>query len=160
MSAPYSRFDSETEYRQALETVIGLARDSIRIFDHDLRRMQLETPRVSRMLQVFLGSGTSRRIHIAVHDPGFLQTDAPRLLHLLENYSHAMIVKQVPESLHMLADCHLLADGIHGARRFHKDFPRGALLLQNAHEVAPWWRRFTELDELCQPIDLTRKSGL
>ncbi len=97
---------------------------------------------------------------IAVHDFSHIQKNAPRLLHLLERYPHTFRISLVPKSLQHLTDSHLLADMKHAVRRFHRDFPRGSLLLDTIDEVAPWWRRFDEIWELCQPFDGQNNAGL
>lgn len=154
----YQRFDTENEYRAALLKVIAEAQSTIRIFDHDLQRMALHTPDASESLKAFLRTDAKRRIDIAVHDFSFIQRNASRLMRLLDKHPQTIQIRLIPESLHHLADSHLLADRKHGTRRFHRDFPRGSLLVENPDEIAPWWDRFDQIWELCLPIDSQNKA--
>lgn len=156
----YQRFATESDYRAALLNVIGTAQSTIRILDHDLQRMWLHTRESSEILTAFLSGNQERKMDIAVHDFSYMQKNAPRLLHLCERYPHAFRISLVPKTLQHLADSHLLADMRHGVRRFHRDFPRGSLLIDATEEVMPWWRRFDEIWELCQPLDGQNKAGL
>jgi hypothetical protein len=155
----YQRFDSETDYRAAVLQVIGLAQRQIRILDFDLQRMPLHDAAVSTLLANHLRGARPETLLIALHDPGFVQRHSPRLLQLLERHSIAFQIRQVPDNLRQLADSHVLVDGDHGARRFHRDFPRGSLLLHNAAEVTPWWKRFDELWASSLPLQLTGNAG-
>lgn len=158
MSNLYQRFDTENEYRAALLNVIATAQSTIRIFDHDLQRMGLHTQDASDSLKVFLNTDSKRRIDIAVHDFSFMQRNASRLMRLLDKHPQTVQVRLIPESLHHLADSHLLADRKHGTRRFHRDFPRGSLLIESPEEIAPWWDRFDQIWELGLPIDSQNKT--
>lgn len=158
MSDLYQRFDTENEYRAALLKVVAAAQNAIRILDHDLQRMALHTPDAYESLKAFLGTDSKRQIHIAVHDFSFIQRNASRLGRLFDKHPQNIQIRLIPESLHHLADSHLLADRKHGTRRFHRDFPRGSLMIGNPEEIAPWWDRFDQIWELGHPIDSQNKT--
>lgn len=160
MPGSYVRFDTESDYRASVEQVLGEAAASVRILDRDLAPMKLESPRVSALIAARFRANRAFTIHIALHDTDFVARDAPRLLDILELHLGQFEIRLVPESLRELSDCHLLADAKHGVRRFHKDFPRGALFLDNPAETAPWWKRFDELWAACTPASLARRTGL
>lgn len=155
--APYSHFDNECEYRLALTTVIDLAKDRLLILDHDLHGTGLDTKPLCETLGQFLKKSATSELYIAVHDTAFLLSSSSRLRSLLQNHTEQIAVRQIPDTFRHLSDSHLLADGIHGVRRFHKSFPRGALIVNNPSETGPWWRRFDELWEQCPaPISVNR----
>jgi AcrR family transcriptional regulator len=159
-SAIYQRFDSEADFRAAVLQVIRLAGRQIRILDTDLQRLPLHGPDATVLLANFVRRAGPESLLVALHEPGYVQRHSPRLVQLLERHSGAIQIRQVPDNLRHLADGHTLADCTHGARRFHRDFPRGSLLLHNPSEVTPWWQRFDELWALSTPLQLTGSSGL
>jgi hypothetical protein len=160
MPASYIRFDTEADYREAIESVLTVATENVRVLDWDLAPMKLESPTYSTLIQAMFHRNPSASVHTAVHDPDFVTRHAPRLIELHELHLERVEIRVLPESLQGLTDCHVLADGKHGARRFHKDFPRGALFLDNPVEAAPWWKRFDELWASCSPVALGRRTGL
>jgi hypothetical protein len=156
----YSRFDSESAWREAILQITSLAAREIRLLDRDLTTMRLDSAAALDAIERFLAQDSTRRVHIALHNPQPLLTQLPRLLRFAQRVEHAFLVRHIPEEFRHLTDCHLLADGRHGTRRFHADHPRGSLVLDDEREIAPWWRRFDELWELSTPVSLGGVTGL
>ena len=153
MEPSYERFDSEASYLAAIDFVLAQAKSSLQIFDADLVRMQLERPDRIALLTTFLGTNVTPQLRIVIRDyqgASDMASRSPRLMELLERYSHLFTIRQAPENLLHLADCHVIADGTHCARRFHIDFPRGALIAHDATQTLLWSQRFDELWELSQ----------
>ena len=153
MEPSYERFDSEASYLAAIDFVLAQAKSSLQIFDADLVRMQLERPDRMALLTTFLCANVTPQLRIVIRDyqgASDMASRSPRLMELLERYSHLFTIRQAPENLLHLADCHVIADATHCARRFHIDFPRGALIAHDATQTLPWSQRFDELWELSQ----------
>ena len=110
MNPSYQLLTSESEYRQACDTVLGRAEREILIFDRDLRALQLDHKTRLQLLTDFLAADPLRRIRVVLHDPGPLHRQAPRLMQLIGRFSHLIEVRQSPDNLRDLADTHLLAD--------------------------------------------------
>ena len=149
MSSLYQRFDTEAAYRASIDSVLAAARRNIRILDQDLSRMQLDSPERSRLLAEFLRKSPEQRLLVALHDCTLLPTRMPRLMELLTRYPQVLEIRSIPDEFRHLADCHILVDETHGVRRFHSAQPRGAMILDDAAEIHPWWQRFDELWSLC-----------
>ena len=163
MEPKYERFDSEAQYRAAIDFVLSEARASVDIFDADLARMQLGTPERMALLTNFLTSNIAPQLRIVIRDrDGNIDIGRrlPRLMDLQERYSHLFTIRQAPENLLHLADCHLIGDGQHCARRFHEDHARGALISHDVAEVFPWAQRFADLWELSKPWSGARRLVL
>ena len=153
MEPSYERFDSEASYLAAIDFVLAQAKSSLQIFDADLVRMQLERPDRIALLTTFLGANVTPQLRIVIRDyqgASDMASRSPRLMELLERYAHLFTIRQAPENLLHLADCHVVADATHCVRRFHIDFPRGALIAHDAAQTLPWSQRFDELWELSQ----------
>lgn len=151
MSPAYTLLTSETEYRQACDTVLALAEREILIFDRDLAPLRLEEKTRVEALENFLHTDGLRRIRVVLHDTEPLRRDAPRLTQLIARFSHVVDVRQSPDNLRQLADTHVLADENHGVRRFHVDQPRSALVVDDRTYIHPWRQRFEELWQLSHP---------
>lgn len=154
-------FDTESAYRAALDEVLERADRLVYIFDRDLVRMQLDSAGRCAALRRFLAGGPGvRELRIVIHDPAPLTLRMPRLTALLRQFEHRIGVRLAPDECRHLADCHLLADGLHGVRRFHADWPRGVCVLDDADEIAAWWGRYDELWGLSSPLSLVTTTGL
>ena len=160
MNPAYTLITSETEYRQACDTVLTRAEEEILIFDRDLAALRLEEGARLEALTRFLQRGPLSRIRMVLHDPVRLERSAPRLMRLIVRFSHVIDARQSPDNLRHLADTHLLADASHGVRRFHIDQPRSALILDDPSYVGPWRQRFEELWTLSHPCLRTTTTGL
>jgi hypothetical protein len=160
MDSPYTMLTSETEYRQACDTVLSRAQRELLIFDRDLVALQLDRKARLELLDGFLQADALRRIRIVIHDPTPIERDAPRLLQLIARFSHMVEGRQTPDNLRHLADTHLLADGCHGVRRFHADQPRSAIILDDRAYIHPWQQRFEELWQLSHPCLRLNTTGL
>lgn len=160
MSPAYTPLASEAGYRQAFDTILALAEREILIFDRDLTALRLEEKPRLEGLAGFLQADRLRRIRVALHDPGPVERNAPRLMQLISRFSHAIEVRQSPENLRQLADTHVLVDEKHAVRRFHVDQPRSALILNDWNYIHPWQQRFEELWELSHPCLRINTAGL
>jgi hypothetical protein len=160
MNSPYTLLTSETEYRDACDTVLGRAQREILIFDRDLAALQFERKARLDLVTGFLLADALRRIRIVLHDPAPLERDMPRLVQLIARFSHAIELRQSPDNMRHLADTHLLADSCHGVRRFHVDQPRSAIILDDRTYIHPWQQRFEELWQLSHPCLRLNTTGL
>jgi hypothetical protein len=160
MSAAYTLLTSETEYRQACDTILAAAEREILIFDRDLTALRLEEKARLEALAHFLRMDCLRRIRVVLHDPGPLERNSPRLMQLFGRFSHSIDVRQSPDNLRHLADTHVLADERSGVRRFHADQPRSALIVDDPAYIQPWQQRFEELWELSLPCLRFNTTGL
>lgn len=153
-------FGSEGEYRAAIDAVIAVARQELCIFDADLFRIRLEERERATALEAFLAVGGGRRVRLVLRDTTRLESSSPRLLTLLRRYPERLAFRLVPENLAHLADCLVLADGVHGVIRFHADHARGKQVMADPEELAPRLARFEELWELSSPWDGGSRTGL
>lgn len=160
MEPVYSLITSETDYRQACDTVIARAERELLIFDRALVAPRLDDkPRIEALTAFLTGSGL-RRIRIVLHDPEPLRIRAPRLMELFARFSHLIEIRQTPDNLKQLADTHILADDRHAIRRLQFDQPRCALMLDDPGAVRPWVQRFEDLWEQSLPCLSVNASGL
>ena len=138
-------FQSEAEFRSALDSVIASATREIRIMDDKLERMMLDDKARAELLAQFLAASIKRRLYIVIHDPLYAETKCSRLRALIRRFPNAVEVRESSDALKHLADSFLIADETHGVIRFHRDHARGKILQNAGDEIRPWWQRFDEL---------------
>lgn len=153
-------FDSEADYRAAIDATIRSASQELRIFDADLARMMLDDAARHALLVAFLTTARTRRLHIVLHDPDPIRTRHPRLLNLIRSHGQQIEIRQTPDHLRHLADCFVLADRLSGAIRFHADHARGKRVSDDNVEIHPLWKRFDDLWEVSAPCTLASTAGL
>lgn len=154
MTGTSAPFDSEAGYRAGIALALAGAQRELRIFDRDLLQMGLEDRAQVERLAGFLAAGSNRLLHIVVHDIAPLQSRQPRLLGLLRNFAHQVVVRVTPEHLRHLAECWVLADENAGVIRFHGDHARGKTVIALPAEIKPWWQKAGDLaaeSEACIP---------
>lgn len=144
-------------YKMALERLLATAEAQLLIFEPDPARLGLESASRLEQFGRLLQGRRPDCLRIALPDAEAFKRDHPRLLHLLADYRHSMTVQQIPESLAHLRDAMVLADGRHGLIRFDRDQPRSKLLIDEAEEIRPYFRRFSEIWAECDsPLAITR----
>ena len=136
---------SIAEQVAAIDELIGLARNRIRAFDHDLSQMGWnQALRIDR-LGAFLRGTLGRRLDIIVHDTTYLESSCPRLLALLRTYSHAMTIYRTGQEAKHATDPLLLVDDRHYLHRFHFEQPRAALGIDQPEDTRAFVLRYDEI---------------
>jgi hypothetical protein len=133
------------EQMVAIDELIALARQRIRVFDQDLSQTGWsQAGRVDR-LAAFLGGMRGRRLDIIVHDTNYLETACPRMLNLLRTYSHAMTIYRTGSEARLATDPLLIIDDQHFLHRFHFAQPRSAMGIAQPDQTQPLANRFEEI---------------
>ena len=133
------------EQIKAIDELIALARQRIRVFDQDLSQTGwCQVARVDR-LAAFLGGLRGRRLDIIVHDTNYLETACPRMLNLLRTYSYAMTIYRTGTEARLATDPLLIVDDQHYLHRFHFAQPRSAMGIAQPEQTQPLANRFEEI---------------
>jgi hypothetical protein len=133
------------EQAAAIDELIALARQRIRVFDQDLSQTGWNQPARIDRLADFLGRMRGRRLNIIVHDTTFLETACPRMLNLLRTYSHAMTIYRTGVEARLATDPLLIVDDRHYLHRFHFTQPRSAMGIAQPEQTQPLANRFEEI---------------
>lgn len=144
----YELFTSWQDYRQGLQRLLSLVQHNLSIFDGSLERLHLDKPETIDQLRAFLAAAPQAhapRLRMVLRQTARLNQTHPRLIRLLERYSHSFKIIEVTPQLAHLKDGLLLADGRHGLICFHEDQARAKLLLDEPDALAPYVQRFESL---------------
>jgi hypothetical protein len=156
----YERFEDEEAFQQAIDRLLEQPGRELRIFDPDLSGLRLNLPeRISR-LQRFLMASRTRRMYIAIHDPGYLTKYCPRMRDLMARYAHAVQVQQTDDEIRELQDAFFVLDANHYVRRPAARFWRGAIGIGDESEALSMRARFLEIWAASYPAVSPTTLGL
>jgi hypothetical protein len=133
------------DFRSGFEAVLGMVKRELRIFDPDLAEYGFNAPAVDEALRKFLQASRTNRVLIVVHDTTYITQSCPRLLRLLKDFSHAVLINQTDEAIRKLDDVLVVGDDEHYLRRPRFDQPKGVMMLCDAAETRGWLNRFEEI---------------
>ena len=137
--------NSWSEQQAALDQLFALAERELAIYDRNLERFKLDDPARITMLTRLLTGDPNARLRIAVRDARHFRNHSPRLVALLRDHGHHMMVQETPENLAHLRDSMILADDHHALVVFDQDQPRCKLILDDPAATRPYLRRFDDL---------------
>ena len=147
----YERLSSIPEQVAAIDTLIDLAKLSIRVFDIDLSRTGWNNAARTDKLAKFLRGAPGAKIEIILHDTSWIERSCPRLLNLFRFHSHAIAIRKTGEDARAAMDPLIIGDGIHFLHRFNVGQPRGALSIGDPEAAVPLVTRFDAISESAEP---------
>ncbi|MCS0581526.1 hypothetical protein NX784_07975 [Massilia pinisoli] len=151
-------FDTRAAFQQHLGAVLARAQATLVMFDPDFALFRLGAPDVDATLRRFLHGGGQLRL--ALHDPAYLEREAPRFIRLLQDYAHGIECRRTPRGLRSLTDSFCIADDQHIVRRFHSDHLRGEAAFDAPQQTELSRQRFDAIWAESQPGLQTSVTGL
>lgn len=144
----YRLMETRSEARAAIAEVVSQARREIRIFDVDpeiLKDREFgQTPRIDA-LRKFLLASRDHRLRIVLHDTRGIESELPRLVALLTQFSGQIQINRTLGQAAEARDSMIIADEAHFWRKLHVDHPRSVLTLHSATDARPFLERFEEI---------------
>ena len=136
---------SWADYQTAIDRLLAIACQKIRIYDEDLSSLKLESePRLTHIKRL-VQAGHEDTLQIALRNASPLRQQNPILLKLMSTYGHLAAAQETPPQLAHLRDSMILVDDKHALIRFERDLPRSKLLIDEIDEVRPYLTRFREI---------------
>jgi hypothetical protein len=139
------RLDTVKQQVAAIDTLIGLARERICVFDLDLSQGGWNTIARGDALAGFLRTTRNARLDIIVHETRWIETSAPRLLTLLRRYGYAMTIYKTGAGARGAMDPLLIVDARHYVHRYYIGQPRATLAINMPQQARPLVTRFDEI---------------
>ena len=147
---------SWAEHDVALQKLLLLASNTLRIFDDDLVKLKLENRENADSVQRFLAASQSNRVWIVLKNADPLRCQSPRLMRLLKNYPQQMSVVEGPPHLASFNNSLCLADDRNALVRIHRDHARARIIIDSAPECTPYVQQFEAIHgEGGEPISAT-----
>ena len=144
----------------AIDTLLALAKHSIRVFDVDLSGMGWNGAARVDTISALLRSNPAAKVEIIVHDTGWIERSCPRLLNLLKYRGHAIVIRRTGQDAREAMDPLLIVDGVHFLHRFHTSQPRAALSIGDPVAAQPLVTRFDAISECTEPGVTSTVLGL
>jgi hypothetical protein len=141
----HQKISGTREYEAAIDTLIGQAHSSLRIFDFSLAGGGYNTLRRYELLRDFLLGSRRNQLDIVLHETGYLTQQCPRMMQLLAQFSHAIRVHQTNPETRNIYDPFIVADTAHHLHRFHYDGPRALLVLNDVAATSILSKRLDEI---------------
>ena len=135
----------------AIDRVIDLAHESIRVFDRDLSDTGWNSAARTERLTRFLRASRTAKLDIIVHDTRWVESSCARLTNLLRTFAHAITLYRTGIEARAAMDPLVIVDGRHFVHRFHVDRPRAALAIEQPAAATPLATRFDEIWASGQP---------
>ncbi len=158
-NAQYRRFESMREYEAIIDATIPRTERFIRVFDRELARTWNSSVRHDA-LRRFLLANRANRLLIAVHQAGTLERDCPRVMALLQQFSHAVKIHVTLRAARQIYDPFVIFDGNHYVHRFHYDHLRAAQGTDDVNGTQVLLDRFAEIWEASAPAASAGTTGL
>ncbi len=146
----YRLMETRSEARIAIGEVLGAARREIRIFDGDPKMLKdrgLGQPACIETLRTMLLASRDRRLRIALLDSSAIESEVPRLITLLTQFSGQIHIHRTLGQAAEARDPMIIADDAHFWRKLHIDHPRSVVTLHSATDARPFLERFEEIWE-------------
>ena len=135
VTVQHTSFDGVADYIAALDTVCASAQRTLNIFEKNFSDIGFNSEARYDALRHFLLGSTNCRLQLLAHDPQHLIRYCPRMMMLLREFSHSMLIYQTPPHLQSETEPFAVADNANYVRRYHFDDTRG-LLAKNDPEGA------------------------
>ena len=158
--AVYERFDSKAGFQAALERLLQQEGRELRIFDPDGAALLLNDAARIALFERFLLASRTRRLMLVLHDTDHLTRSCPRMMLLLERFSHAIQINRTAEEIRELQDAFLVLDAAHYVRRPVAAMFRGAIGLGDENEGLAMRGRFLEIWAASFPAVSSTTAGL
>jgi len=115
----HESLDTVAAQAAAIDTIIGLARRTIRVFDIDLSDTGWNNAARMSAVAVFLRAHRAATLRIVVHDTGWIERSCPRLTALLKYHADAITICRSGEEAKDAMDPLVIVDDRHFLHRFH-----------------------------------------
>jgi hypothetical protein len=140
-------FTGAGEYVAALDTICGLAKHNLLIFEKDFVNIGFDSAARFELLRNLLLANPNNRLQLLAHDTRPMSQYCPRLMTLLRQFGHSMFISQTPKHLQHLTEPFAVADDSQFVRRFHFDDSRGILGKNDGENARLYKSRFNEMWE-------------
>lgn len=151
---------SAADYVNALDNLCKLAKHSLVFFEKNYLDSGFNSSARFEILRNYLLQNPNHQLKLLAHDTRPLSQYCPRLLILLQQFSHNLFIYQTPKHLQHITEPFAIADETHYVRRFHFDHMPG-IYVQNDSEYAHLLQsRFMEIWQESRPSSFTSNVSL
>jgi len=146
----YRLMESQVEAKNAIDEVIALTSRELRVFDVSakaLRERDFGRPERIEAIRQKLHGDRNHRLRVVLHDLEQIQSELPRLITLLGQYSGQIAVHRTVGVACNAMDPLVIGDTAHFWHRLYIDHPRSVVSLHDEKAVQPLLERFEQIWE-------------
>ena len=144
----YRLMETRGEARIAIDEVVAQAQREIRVFDagpKELKEREFGQPARIEVLRKMLLASRDHRLRIALHATRGIESELPRLIALLTQFSGQIQIHRTVGQAVEARDPMVIADETHFWRKLHIDHPRSVVTLHSAADTKSFIERFEEI---------------
>jgi hypothetical protein len=159
----YRVLDGRSDADEAVQRVIRHAKHSISMLDvspQTIRERGLGRPEMIELMRQLLLGNRSRQIRIALHETREIETELPRLVTLLSQFSTQLHIQRTVGAAREIQDVMLLSDDNAYWRKPVASHPRSVVSIGSAPDAVPYLERFEEVWVNTEPAVSDRATGL
>jgi hypothetical protein len=156
----HTTLNGNADYVAALDTLCGLAQHELIVFEKNYENTGFNSEARYDTLRAFLLASPNNRLQLLAHSTMHLVQHCPRIMMLLRQFAHSMLIYQTPPHLQQVAEPFAVADQTHYVRRFHFDDPRGILAQNDPQGARMLHSRFLEMWSASHPGAAATTLGL
>ena len=154
------QFETPGEYRQALDRLMAASVRRLRIYDQDLHELALDAPPRIEALRRLCLAGANRRIEILLRDWGPVRDRQPRLMGLLQQFSHVLEIRREEDLSEPAMESFVIGDDRLLLIRPHRDSWRSLLHLDDPLAAQIHLQNFDQLWQRAEGPLASRPLGL
>ena len=151
---------SRKEFSAAFDEILAKSKRSLRIFDPTLADYGMNSAAREEQIRALLLRRRANRLMIVVHDTTVISRRSARLMRLVREFSHAIMIHQTNDEIRNLEDVLVVGDDEHCLRRRNFSHPRGAVYLDDPVETREWLNRFNAIWDHSHPAVSATTLGL
>ena len=155
-----TEFHTLSDYQTALDALIVEAQWRLLFYDATLEKSGLNTIARYERLRAFCLGNPQRRIEIVLDDPTYVQTQCPRLMNLLRDFSHVVEIRQTENESERPAHAFALADRSVWLKHFDKNALPGLWARDDAASAVLLHQEFEQLWQRATPNISASTLGL
>ncbi len=153
-------FHTIADYQTALDALIAEAQWRLRFYDVTLEKGGFNAATRYEHLRTFCLGNPQRRIEILLDNPVHVQTQCPRLMNLLRDFSHVVEIRQTESDSERPAYSFALTDRSVWLKRFDKDALPGKWAQDDAAGAVLLHQEFEQLWQRAIPNVSASTLGL
>lgn len=153
-------FHTLADYQTALGALIAGVQWRLRFYDATLEKGGFNTALRYEQLRAFCLVSPQRRIEILLDEPTHVQTQCPRLMNLLRDFSHVVEIRQIESDSERPAYGFALGDRSAWLKRFDKDALPGLWVHEDAAGAVLLHQEFEQLWQRAIPNVSASPLGL
>jgi len=140
-----SSFATPSECRAAFDTLLARVPRDLCLYDRDLTLWQLDDATRHAALRALCVAGGRHRIECLLDDTGLVARRLPKLMQLIRDFSHVLVIRQIDPDTPRPDHACVLANGHDVLFRTDKATPQGTLQLDEPARAIALYQDFKSM---------------